>query len=100
MIDRLREKMNVVEEPQYSADYHDPEKRSIANALRIVFKDGTATDRIEIEYPIGHRRRRTDGMPVLEAKFERAGKPVCSMAKKARKFFNCFPMKVNCWDVA
>ncbi len=72
MIDRLREKMNVVEEPQYSADYHDPEKRSIANALRIVFKDGTATDRIEIEYPIGHRRRRTDGMPVLEAKFERA----------------------------
>lgn len=72
MIDTLREKMIVVEEPRYSADYYDPEKRSIANAMRVVFEDGTATEQIEIEYPIGHRRRRSDGIPVLKKKFEKA----------------------------
>ena len=72
MIDALREKMVVIEEPQYSADYYDPEKRSIANAIRVVFQDGTATEKIEIEYPIGHRRRRSDGIPILQKKFEKA----------------------------
>jgi len=52
------------------ADYHDPDKRSIANAMQVFFKDGTSTDRIAIEYPIGHRRRRDEGIPVLEAKFQ------------------------------
>lgn len=71
-IDALRAKMEVVEDKRYSIDYHDPEKRSIANAMQIFFKDGTATDKIEIEYPIGHRRRRNDGIPLLQAKFEAA----------------------------
>ncbi|MDB5492514.1 MAG: prpD [Micavibrio sp.] len=71
-IEMLREKMVVEEDKRYSTDYHDPEKRSIANAMQIFFKDGTKTDRIEIEYPIGHRRRREEGIPVLQAKFESA----------------------------
>jgi 2-methylcitrate dehydratase len=69
-IDFLREKMHVVENKQYSVDYHDPEKRSIANAITIRFKDGTSTPRVAVEYPIGHRRRRTEGIPLLFAKFE------------------------------
>jgi 2-methylcitrate dehydratase len=71
LIDVLREKMEVVEDPRYSADYHDTEKRSIANALQVFFSDGSRTERIEIEYPIGHRRRRKEGIPVLEEKFRR-----------------------------
>ncbi len=70
IIDQLREKMVVIEEERYSRDYLDPEKRSIANAIQVYFKDTTSTDRIEIEYPIGHRRRRADGIPLLEAKFK------------------------------
>ena len=70
-IDTLRDKMEVREDKQYSADYHDPAKRSIANAIRIVFKDGTHTDKVVVEYPIGHRRRREEGTPVLESKFRR-----------------------------
>lgn len=71
-IDALRAKMVVEEDKRYSTDYHDPDKRSIANAMQIVFKDGTKTERVEIEYPIGHRRRRAEGIPVLERKFEDA----------------------------
>jgi 2-methylcitrate dehydratase len=69
-IDVLREKMQCVESPQYSSDYLDPEKRSIANALQVVFDDGSATERVAVEYPLGHRRRRKEGLPLLEAKFE------------------------------
>jgi 2-methylcitrate dehydratase PrpD len=68
-IDRLRAKMVCVENKQWSRDYLDPRKRSIANALQVFFKDGTKTDKIAVEYPIGHRRRRTEGIPLLEAKF-------------------------------
>ncbi len=68
-IDRLREKMEVIEDKRYSADYHDPDKRSIANAVEIVFKDGRGTGKVEVEYPIGHRRRRAEGIPHLIAKF-------------------------------
>ena len=71
-IEMLRGKMEVVEDKRYSTDYHDPEKRSIANAMQIFFKDGTSTEKLEIEYPIGHRRRRKDGIPLLQAKFEAA----------------------------
>lgn len=71
-IDILRKKMEVREKGQYSLDYLDPEKRSIANALQIFFNDGTQTDRIEVEYPIGHRARRKDGIPVLIEKFKAA----------------------------
>ena len=68
-IDELRSKMVVTENKKYSEDYLDPEKRSIANKLRVLFKDGSSTQEIEVEYPIGHRRRRNEGIPVLEKKF-------------------------------
>ena len=67
-LDKLRAKMIVVEDPGYSRDYLDPEKRSIANAVQIFFKDGSATAKVEIAYPIGHRRRRAEGLPLLEKK--------------------------------
>jgi 2-methylcitrate dehydratase len=68
-IDALRDKMVVVENPRYSKDYLDPNKRSIASALQIQFKDGTSTEKIVVEYPIGHRRRRAEGIPLLIKKF-------------------------------
>ena len=68
-IDALRDKMSCREEPAYSRDYMDPEKRSIANALQVFFTDGTSTPRVEVEYPVGHRRRRAEGMPLLVEKF-------------------------------
>ncbi len=70
VIDELRDKMEILEDKAFSADYHDPGKRSIANAMQVFFKDGSSTDRVEIEYPIGHRRRREEGIPVLETKFQ------------------------------
>jgi len=68
-IDVLRAKMQVSENPTYSRDYLDPEKRSIANALQVFFSDGTSTQRVEVQYPIGHRRRRADATPLLKKKF-------------------------------
>ena len=69
-IDRLRDKMLCVEDAQYSRDYLDPEKRSIANAVQVFFKDGTQTDKVAVEYPIGHRRRREEAVPLLKRKFK------------------------------
>ena len=68
-IDRLRSKITCVENRQWSRDYLDPGKRSIANALQVFFNDGSTTDRVAVEYPLGHRRRRREGVPLLEAKF-------------------------------
>ena len=68
-IDILRAKIDCVEDQLYTADYHDPEKRSIANALTVEFTDGSKLAEVAVEYPIGHRRRRTEGIPLLEAKF-------------------------------
>jgi 2-methylcitrate dehydratase len=70
-IDSLREKMICVEDPQFTKDYHDPDKRSIANALTIELKDGKKLQEVAVEYPIGHKRRRKEGMPLLVEKFER-----------------------------
>lgn len=70
-IDVLRDKMEVVENEAFSRDYLDPEKRSIGNAVQVVFRDGSRTARVAVEYPIGHRRRRQEGIPLLEEKFER-----------------------------
>jgi 2-methylcitrate dehydratase len=67
-IDRLRAKMVVKEDPRYSREYLEPDKRSIANAVQVFFKDGSATERVEVEYPIGHRRRRAEGLPLLVEK--------------------------------
>lgn len=69
-IDTLREKVTCVEEPAFTRDYHDPEKRSIANAMTITLKDGTVLPELVVEYPIGHKRRRGDGIPLLEQKFK------------------------------
>jgi 2-methylcitrate dehydratase len=69
-IDALRAKMVCVEDPKYTKDYLDPDKRSIANAVQVLFKDGSSTENILVEYPLGHRRRRSEGMPLLMKKFE------------------------------
>jgi 2-methylcitrate dehydratase len=69
-IDALREKMTCVEKAEYTRDYLDPEKRSIANAIQVFFKDGTSSSNIAVEYPIGHRRRREEGIPELVKKFK------------------------------
>lgn len=77
-IDSLREKMEVVEDERYSRDYLDPDSRSIANAVQVCFRDGTRTEKVEVEYPIGHRRRREEAVPLLLSKFDtnlRAGFP-------------------------
>mgnify|MGYP003575978882 CR=1 FL=1 len=68
-IDELRSKIVCVEDPRFTADYHDPDKRSIANALTVEFHDGTSLAEIEVDYPIGHGRRRHDGIPLLVEKF-------------------------------
>lgn len=70
-LDLLREKMHVTENTAFSRDYLDPEKRSIANRIKIIFKDGQETDWVSVEYPIGHKRRRAEGIPVLIEKSRR-----------------------------
>ena len=69
-VDALRDKMVCVENKKWSNDYLDPSKRSIANAVQVFFKDGSKSENVAVEYPIGHRRRRKDGVPLLEAKFK------------------------------
>lgn len=69
-IDQLREKMVISEDGRYSAEYHEPEKRSIANAIQVFFNDGSCTEKVAVEYPIGHRRRREEGIPLLIEKFK------------------------------
>jgi len=68
-IDALRAKMTCVEDPQFTKDYHDPSKRSIPNAVTVEFEDGTKLDEVVVEYPIGHKRRRSEAWPLLEQKF-------------------------------
>lgn len=71
LVDNLREKMEIEEDLSFSKDYLDPSKRSIANSLQIFFKDGTCTDIEEVHYPIGHKNRRAEGIPILIKKFEK-----------------------------
>ncbi|WP_110710605.1 2-methylcitrate dehydratase [Salinicola sp. CR57] len=68
IIDLLRDKMEVVEDERYSREYHQADKRSIANAVQVFFNDGTCTELVEVEYPLGHRRRREEGIPQLKEK--------------------------------
>jgi 2-methylcitrate dehydratase len=68
-IDALRSRMQCVENRQWTRDYLDPAKRSIANAIQVIFRDGSRSGNVAVEYPVGHRRRRKEGVPLLEAKF-------------------------------
>jgi 2-methylcitrate dehydratase len=70
-IDSLRDKITCVEEPSFTRDYHDPAKRSIANALTVELTDGTQIEEIKVDYPIGHQRRRREGIPLLVEKFRK-----------------------------
>lgn len=85
-IDALRAKMVVKEDARYSREYLEADKRSIANAMRITFKDGTSTDTVEVEYPIGHKVRRAEGIPVLEAKFKKSVASVFDTAQQQAIF--------------
>ena len=69
-IDRLRACMEIRENPQFTADYYAPDRRYIGNAIQVFFRDGSSTPRIQVDYPIGHRKRRTEGYPLLMRKFE------------------------------
>ena len=71
-IDALRDKMEVIENAEFTQEYHEPDKRYIGNAVQVFFTDGTQTERVAVDYPIGHRKRRAEGMPVLVKKFETA----------------------------
>ncbi len=77
-IDALRSKMICVEDQDYSKDYLDPHKRSIANAVQVFFRDGTSTEKVAVEYPLGHRRRRAEAIPLLQAKFAQNAQAVLS----------------------
>jgi 2-methylcitrate dehydratase len=69
-IDTLRAKIHCVEDPRLTADYHDPAKRSIANALTVTLTDGMVLPEVAVDYPIGHKRRRAEGIPLLIEKFK------------------------------
>lgn len=69
-VDALRDKMEVVVDERYTKEYLEADKRSIANAVQIFYKDGTKSEKVEVEYPIGHKRRRKDGIPLLISKFK------------------------------
>jgi 2-methylcitrate dehydratase len=69
-VDALRAKMQVKENSTFTQEYYDPNKRYIGNAVQVFFKDGTASERVQVDFPIGHRKRREEGMPVLVKKFE------------------------------
>ena len=71
LIDELRAKMEVVENPRFTREYLEPDKRAIGNAVQVFFADGSSTEKVSVDYPVGHRRRRAEGIPLLEAKFER-----------------------------
>jgi 2-methylcitrate dehydratase len=71
-IDQLRSLMQVRENAQFTQDYYAPDKRYIGNAVQVFFRDGSSTPRVAVDYPIGHRKRRVEGMPVLVKKFEAA----------------------------
>jgi 2-methylcitrate dehydratase len=86
LIDELREKMEVIENKDYTREYLEADKRSIANALQIFFKDGSSTEQVEINYPVGHRRRREEGIPLLEDKFK-ANLATRFPAKRCKKIF-------------
>ena len=93
-IDALRDKMQVKENEQFTKDYFDPELRYIGNAVQVFFNDGTSTERIEVNYPIGHRERREEGIPVLKRKFVDSVSPKLSAGQWADLDALCADRKV------
>jgi 2-methylcitrate dehydratase len=87
-IDLLRAKMVVVEDEKFSQEYLDPEKRSISNCIQLYFEDGTISEKVTVEYPLGHKRRRKDGVPLLIQKFKQASlsKPIQDLCLDKKKF--------------
>jgi 2-methylcitrate dehydratase len=83
-IDCLRSKMVVRENPEFTRDYYDPDKRFIGNAIQIVFTDGSRTEQVRVDYPIGHRLRRSEAFPLIEAKFKESVAPQLPSAKFAQ----------------
>lgn len=97
-IHALIQRMEVRENPDFSRDYLEPEKRSIANAVQVIFRDGTATERIQVEYPVGHRRRRSEAIPLLREKFQRAVQHTFP-AKKAERLYKLFAEQEDFTDM-
>ena len=88
-IDALRAKMVVGEDPRYTREYLEPDKRAIANAVQIFFRNGGATEKVEVEYPVGHRRRRAEGIPLLVEKFQ-ANAETCFPPERVQKILALF----------
>jgi 2-methylcitrate dehydratase len=88
-IDALRAKMVVKEELRYTREYLEADKRSIANAVQIFFRDGSTTDKVEVEYPVGHRRRRAEGIPLLVEKFKNTAE-TCFSSKQTTEILSLF----------
>ena len=99
-VDALRAKMEVRENPRFTAEYYAADKRFIGNAIQVFFKDGTRTERIEVDTPIGHRTRRQEGYPVLVEKF-RASLPPVFPEKQRRRIESLFadPAKLDATPV-
>ncbi len=70
-IDALRDRMRCQENERFTREYLEPDKRAIGNSVQVFFKDGTQTEKVVVDYPVGHHRRRTEGIPLLKEKFER-----------------------------
>ncbi len=88
-IDALRERMQVRENARFTADYYERDKRYIGNAVQVFFRDGTATERVQVDYPVGHRRRRVEGEPLLVRKFEDSVRAHFGAAQ-AQRIVTCF----------
>ncbi|MGH8252875.1 MAG: 2-methylcitrate dehydratase, partial [Steroidobacteraceae bacterium] len=88
-IDALRARMQVRENAGFTADYYLRDKRYIGNAVQVFFRDGTATERVQVDYPVGHRRRRAEGQPLLVRKFEDSVR-ACFDASRAQRIVACF----------
>jgi 2-methylcitrate dehydratase len=99
-VDALRGRMEVRENPQFTADYYAPDKRFIGNAIQVFFRDGTKTGRVQVDAPIGHRRRRAEGYPVLVEKFRFSLPPVFP-EKQCRRIESLFadPAKLDAMPV-
>jgi len=93
-IDALRAKMLLREDLRYSREYLEPDKRAIANAVQIFFRDGSATEKLEVEYPVGHRRRRAEGIPLLVKKFQ-ANAETCFPPERIGKVLALFDQVKN-----